>query len=238
MSARTGASGRVVPTVHDNVRREGAGNRRDEAILRCCDRGSRWLLCVRRLQICRGGKKGTRGQTQETDNRGENKRPGVLKSTAEGQVEVIEIQTEYAEEEEKSICMQEVLMHRHTHTHTSTHLQPDGAVCRACPIKLHPLVKKIYGSNAPPQPHKNTNTQLQGTTLLAQQQKVSYFLSLSYTLTQTCTDPNCHHLFYFLPQQMQDAEECGTRLSAHLIVPAFSFFLFSFHVLWKNSGDP
>lgn len=52
-------------------------------------------------------RKGTRGQTQKTDNHGENKRPGVLKSTAEGQVEVIEIQTEYTEEDENSICMQE-----------------------------------------------------------------------------------------------------------------------------------
>lgn len=69
----------------------------------------------------------------------------------------------------------------HTCTHTYMHAQPDGAVCRACPIKVHPLVKKMYGCNALPQAHKNTNTytdtQLQGCmyTLIAKQHNSQSF---------------------------------------------------------------
>lgn len=61
----------------------------------------------------------------------------------------------------------------HTQTHT------DIVVCRACPIKLHPVVKKIYGSNALQQAHENTNTQ----TILH-----THIQECTHTCTHTLTD--------------------------------------------------
>lgn len=123
------------------------------------------------------------------------------------------------------ICMQ-VEYHADTDTHTCTHTymhaQPDGAVCRACPIKVHPLVKKMYGCNALPQAHKNTNTytdtQLQGCmyTLIAKQHNSQSF---SHTHTHTHTS-DLHCLIYFPPQQMQwmqYAEESSTTISASVL---------------------
>ena len=99
----------------------------------------------------------------------------------------------------------------HTHTHTHNHRQPDGAVCRACPIKLHPLVKKMYGCNALPHTHTNTYTHqcihsckdACTNCKTKQHNSLSRPLSLSHIHTH---GSNFHHLIYLPPQQMQDAE--------------------------------
>lgn len=68
-------------------------------MIEACDHALCWLLAdVER-------RKGP--QTQEMDISGENERIGMLKEHCRGKGALIEIQTEYAQNQERSICMQE-----------------------------------------------------------------------------------------------------------------------------------
>lgn len=60
-------------------------------------------LCAGCLQMWRE----ERGHRQEMDISGENERIGMLKEHCRGKGALIEIQTEYAQNQERSICMQE-----------------------------------------------------------------------------------------------------------------------------------
>lgn len=84
--------------------------------------------------------------------------------------------------------------------HTHRQRQADGAVCRACPIKLHPLVKKIYGCNI-----HTTNTQIHTHAAVA--------VSCVHKFQTTHTHTNYLIfiiLFIPLPQQMQVAEQSSS----------------------------
>lgn len=128
----------------------------------------------------------------------------------------------------------------HTCTHTYMHAQPDGAVCRACPIKVHPLVKKMYGCNALPQAHKNTNTytdtQLQGCmyTLIAKQHN-----SQSFSHTHAHTHLISIVLFIFLHSRCSGCKCRGKqyhhqRISFDFIFTTLFSLLASFFPLFTS----
>lgn len=235
MSEENGASGCVRPThthihihIHNNVRREGAGqigNGIDEAIQRWCDSGLWWLPCVLGTDVERG----SRGRTQESDKNGEKERTDVLKNTAEGQVGQLRFrQRTQWDKRNPSVCKYSNLSSLSiipTHTHKQIHRQPDGAICRACPIKLHPLVKKMYGCNALPQTHKHTNTQIHTHSrrdACVHYKQVTKHNSLAHTHRS-----DFHHLIYFAPQQRQDAEESSSTTIS--VSPRTSLSFLSFH---------
>lgn len=91
--------------------------------------------------------------------------------------------------------------HTRTHTHVShTRRQPDGAVCKACPIKLHPLVKKMYGRGAKPQTRGHahlqqhncscTHTHMRSHTRIHTQIFIILFISLLRQLQDAASPPS------------------------------------------------